>query len=654
MNVHHTASVPSPKPQQPGVSAERGALLGTLAHLWPFIWPADRADLKLRVIGALVLLLLAKLATLAVPFTFKWATDALAGAPSAPAGLHNSWLGWALAAPILMTVAYGGARILMAALTQVRDGIFAKVAMNAVRRLAIMTFEHMHLLSLRFHLERKTGGLTRVLERGRNGIETIVRMVIVQAVPTVVELGLIVVVLLYQFDWRYVATILATVVLYMWYTYVATEWRINIRRQMNDSDSDANTKAIDSLLNYETVKYFSAEPHETRRYDRSMARYEEASVKAYTSLAVLNAGQAVIFTIGLTVTMAMCAIAIRDGTKTIGDFVMINAMMIQLYQPLNFMGMVYREIKQAVIDIEKMFGILARDPEIKDRPGATALQVQKGAIRFEDVRFAYEPARPILKGISFEVPAGRTVAIVGPSGAGKSTVSRLIFRFYEVSGGRILIDGQDIRDVTQSSLRDAIGMVPQDTVLFNDTVRYNIRYGRWDAADGEVEEAARLAQIDGFIRLMPKGYDTEVGERGLKLSGGEKQRVAIARTILKSPPILLLDEATSALDSHTEKEIQDALDRVSRNRTTLVIAHRLSTIIGADEIIVLDQGIIVERGTHHQLLAKGGLYASMWNRQREAEQARELLARVEEDDIAPNRNPPPVAELVSEPADAAE
>jgi ATP-binding cassette subfamily B protein len=650
MNVHHTTPNPSPKPQ---VSGERGTLLATLIHLWPYIWPAERADLKLRVGGALVLLLLAKVATLAVPFTFKWATDALAGTPNAPSG--GSWLTWALAAPIVMTVAYGATRILMAVLTQMRDGLFAKVAMHAVRRLAILTFEHMHLLSLRFHLERKTGGLTRVLERGRNGIETIVRMVIVQAVPTVVELGLIVAVLLYQFDWRYVVTVLATVGLYMWYTYVATEWRIGIRRRMNESDSDANTKAIDSLLNYETVKYFSAEPHETRRYDRSMARYEDASVKAYTSLAVLNAGQAAIFTVGLTVAMGMCAFAIEDGSKTVGDFVMINAMMIQLYQPLNFMGMVYREIKQAVIDIETMFAILGREPEIKDKPGAAALNVHSGAIRFEDVRFAYEPARPILKGLTFEVPAGRTVAIVGPSGAGKSTISRLIFRFYEVSGGRILIDGQDIREVTQGSLRNAIGMVPQDTVLFNDTVRYNVRYGRWDASDQEVEEAARLAQIDGFIRLMPKGYETEVGERGLKLSGGEKQRVAIARTILKSPPILLLDEATSALDSHTEKEIQDALERVSRNRTTLVIAHRLSTIIGADEIIVLDQGIIVERGTHHQLLAKGGLYAGMWNRQREAEQARELLARVEEDAVvAPNRNPPPAAEIVPVPADVVE
>ncbi len=626
------------------VSADGGSLFATMRGLWPYIWPTDRRDLQLRVMFAMVLLLAAKLATIAVPFTFKWATDALVGEGSAPVA-PESWLVWVFAAPILMTVAYGGMRILMAVLTQVRDGIFAKVAMNAVRRLAYRTFEHMHQLSLRFHLERKTGGLTRVLERGRNAIETIVRMVIMQLVPTIIELALIVGVLLYQFDWRYVVVVLVTVTLYMAFTYLATEWRINIRRQMNDSDTDANVKAIDLLLNYETVKYFVAEEREAQRYDRAMARYEKASVQAYVSLAVLNAGQAVIFTIGLAMVMVLCATSIKEGTKTIGDFVMINAMMIQLYQPLNFMGMVYREIKQAVIDIEKMFAILLRDPEIKDKPGAPALDVRAGSIRFDNVNFAYDPERQILKGISFEVPAGHTIAVVGPSGAGKSTISRLLFRFYDVTGGRILIDGQDIRDVTQNSLRMAIGMVPQDTVLFNDTIRYNIRYGRWEASDAEVEEAARLAQIDDFIRRSPKGYETEVGERGLKLSGGEKQRVAIARTILKAPPILLLDEATSALDSHTEKDIQDELDRVSQNRTTLVIAHRLSTIVGADEIIVLDQGIIAERGTHAELLRGGGLYASMWNRQREAEAAREKLAEVEDDAAAPNRNPPVVEEL---------
>jgi ATP-binding cassette subfamily B protein len=643
------------------VSTGRGALLATVVRLWPYIWPSDRRDLKLRVIGAMVLLLVAKLATIAVPFTFKWAVDALGGHGSAPVAA-SEWLVWALAAPIAMTIAYGGIRILMAALTQLRDGLFAKVSMHAVRRLAYRTFVHMHELSLRFHLERKTGGLTRVLERGRNAIEIIVRMVILQLSPTIIELALIVGVLMWQFDWRYVAVILVTVTLYMVYTYYATEWRIGIRRRMNESDTDANVKAIDSLLNYETVKYFSAEQRESERYDKAMARYEDASVRAYTSLAVLNAGQAAIFTCGLAAAMVMCAYEIQAGSKTVGDFVLINAMMIQLYQPLNFMGMVYREIKQAVTDIETMFAILGREPEIKDAPGAGPLKVTNGTIRFEDVRFAYEPERSILKGISFDVPAGKTVAVVGPSGAGKSTISRLLFRFYDLANGRILIDGQDIAGVTQNSLRQTIGMVPQDTVLFNDTIRYNIRYGRWEASNAEVEEAAKLAQIDGLIRLAPKGYETEVGERGLKLSGGEKQRVAIARTILKGPPILVLDEATSALDSHTEKEIQDALERISKGRTTLVIAHRLSTIVGADEIIVLDQGAIVERGTHFTLLAADGLYASMWNRQREAEEAREKLARVADDEAAPNRNPPPVADVLSEsgaapieaPADAAE
>jgi ATP-binding cassette, subfamily B, heavy metal transporter len=624
-------------------SIEQATLIGTLAHLWPYIWPSDRADLKMRVIWSVVLLLVAKLATVSVPFTFKWATDALTGADTAPVAASN-WKIWLIASPLIMTLSYGALRVLMAVLTQWRDGIFARVAMHAVRKLAYITFVHMHELSLRFHLERKTGGLTRVLERGRSGIEVIVRMVILQLVPTIVEVSLLMAVLLWQFDWRYVLATLITVVIFMYFTYAATEWRIEIRRRMNDSDTEANTKAIDSLLNYETVKYFGAEGREATRYDRSMQRYEQASVKTYTSLALLNTGQAAIFTAGLTATMMMCAFGVRSGRNTVGDFVMINAMMIQLYQPLNFMGMVYREIKQAIIDIEKMFKVLERNPEIKDMPGARPLVVTSGNLRFEDVRFAYEPERQILKGLSFEVPAGKTVAIVGPSGAGKSTISRLLFRLYDISSGKILIDGQDIRDVTQASLRASIGMVPQDTVLFNDTIRYNIRYGRWDASDAEVEQAAQLAQIDPLIRMAPMGYETQVGERGLKLSGGEKQRVAIARTVLKAPPILVLDEATSALDSHTEHEIQEALERVSRNRTSLVIAHRLSTIVGADEIIVLDQGRIAERGTHAQLLAMNGLYASMWNRQREAQEARERLARIADENEAPNRVPPAVVD----------
>jgi ABC-type transport system involved in Fe-S cluster assembly fused permease/ATPase subunit len=608
--------------------AERATLLGTAKHLWPYIWPADRADLKVRVFLAVALMLLSKLFTIAIPYSFKWVTNALAGKLS----LDSVPLPQLFAGAATLTVVYGLLRVFMALTQQGRDALFAAVAMNAVRRLAIEVFDHLHRLSLRFHLERKTGGLTRVLERGRNAIETIIRTSMLTAVPTLVEFALIIGALLFSFDWRYVAAMSATVAAYLTYTTIATNWRIGIRRSMNESDTDANTKAIDSLLNFETVKYFTAERREAARYDKAMARYERMSVRTYVSLAVLNAGQAVIFTAGLVAVLLMCVVEIRSGKKTVGDFVFINLMMLQLYQPLNFMGMVYREVRQAIVDIEAMFAILDQNPEIEDVPGAQPLRVTSGDVRFENVEFAYDPARPILRGVSFEAPPGHTIAIVGPSGAGKSTISRLLFRFYEPTGGRILIDGQNISGVTQRSLRAAIGMVPQDTVLFNDSIVYNIRYGRDDASEAEVESAADDAQIDAFVRSLPQGYAAQVGERGLKLSGGEKQRVAIARTMLKAPPILVLDEATSALDSFTEREIQSALERVSRGRTTIVIAHRLSTVVKADEILVLDKGVIAERGTHEALLARGGLYSALWSRQREVDAAEETLRRAGEED----------------------
>ena len=620
----HPHASAKPAPATPNVET---SLAQTVVNLWPYVWPKDRPDLHLRAGGALALLFVAKFVTIAVPFSFKWATDSLT-----QKGLDESDLTTILAGPIALTILYGVLRTLMQLFTQGRDALFAAVSMNAVRRLADEVFTHLHRLSLRFHLERKTGGLTRVLERGRTAIEQIVRLSMLTGIPTIVEFMLILGVMFYQFDWRYSAVTTLMILCYLWFTTSATNWRMAIRRSMNESDTDANTKAIDSLLNYETVKYFGAEDREAGRYDKAMARYEKLSVSSYVSLAVLNSGQGVIFTIGLTIVMVMCISGIRDGSNTIGDFVLINAMMIQLYQPLNFMGMLYREVKQAVIDIETMFQLLNEHPEIKDKPGAQPLAVSAGVVRFEDVHFSYDPARQILKGVSFEVPAGQTIAIVGPSGAGKSTISRLLFRFYEPQKGRITIDGQDISDIQQRSLRDVIGMVPQDTVLFNDTIAYNIRYGRWEATEAEVEEAAALAQIDNFIRTVPGGYGAQVGERGLKLSGGEKQRVAIARTILKGPPILVLDEATSALDSFTEREIQIALDGVSRGRTTLVIAHRLSTVVNADEIIVLDQGVIVERGRHEDLLARSGVYAAMWNRQREVDAAQEAIRRAAEEE----------------------
>ena len=625
------------------------SMLETLRGLWPYMWPGDRPDLKVRVVIALLVLVAAKLVTVLVPYTYKWATDALVAVQEAgPASVAERGLLIAITVPILLIAASGVGRILMAVFNNIRDALFAKVGQHAVRQLAYKSFVHMHDLSLRYHLQRRTGGLSRIIERGVGGIESIVRFTILSTVPTILEFVFAAIIITYQFDWVYLAVIAGTVVLYTLFTVKASDWRIKIRRAMNDSDTDANSKAIDSLLNFETVKYFGNEKMEAERFDGAMERYQNAAIRIWTSLAWLNIGQILIFTIGMTICLMMSGAAVMRGEQTIGDFVLINALLMQLSIPLNFIGFVYREIRQGLIDIEAMFDLLNVPPEIVDKDDAKVLQVSGGAIRFEDVSFHYEAARPILKGISFEVPSGKTVAIVGPSGAGKSTISRLLFRFYDVTAGRITIDGQDVRDVTQDSVRAAIGMVPQDTVLFNDTIAYNIRYGRRGVSDAEVEAAARTAQIGDFVASLPDGYRTEVGERGLKLSGGEKQRVAIARTVLKAPPILILDEATSALDIHTEREIQAALDTVSAGRTTLVIAHRLSTIIHADEIIALDDGVIVERGTHDELLRHNGLYASMWNRQRQAAEAAEILREVEETDTkgvvirAPIQAPEPV------------
>lgn len=594
-----------------------------LRDMLPYLWPAGHPGLKARVVFSLVALVLAKVVTVAAPYAFKFATDALTG----KADVATT----AITAIVFFVLAYGFARIMMVVLAQIRDAVFAKVSQRAVKELAVRTFRHLHALSLKFHLERRTGGLSRIVSRGTMGIDTVLRFSLFNTLPTILEIALVAGILAWSYGWLYAVVILVTVVAYVGFTYAATEWRINIRRDMNAADTEANTKAVDSLLNFETVKYFGNEEHEVKRYARSMETYEMAAIKTWVSLSVLNSGQAVVFSIGLTVVMIMSALAVKAGTATVGDFVMINALMIQLYMPLNFIGSSYREIKQGLIDVEQMFTLLKVNAEIEDKPGARPLKVGPAEVVFENVSFAYDAERPILKNLSLRVPSGKTVAIVGPSGAGKSTISRLLYRFYDVGGGRILIDGQDIADVTQKSLRAAIGMVPQDTVLFNDTIRYNIRYGRPDATDEEVVEAARMAQIHDFVMSLPKGYDSLVGERGLKLSGGEKQRVSIARTILKGPPILILDEATSALDSFTEHQIQAALKKVSENRTTLVIAHRLSTVIDADEIIVLERGQVAERGTHEELLAENGIYAAMWSRQRQVEQAREILKEAEKE-----------------------
>ncbi len=596
-----------------------------LYMLLPYLWPPGRTDLKARVAISLVCMVFAKIATVLVPYLFGRIVDSLNGPMKA------------VAAGLALIAAYTLARILMQTFAQLRDGVFAKVAYHALRQVGVSTFAHVHTLSLRFHLERKTGGLSRVIDRGTKGIDTLLGFAIFSIFPTLLELAFVTGVMLWKFNVWFAVTTVAMVVAYIWFTFAITRWRIKFRREMNQSDTEASTKAVDSLLNYETVKYFNNEQHETRRFDKSMEKYAQASIQTQISLSVLNTGQAIIVALGLAAIMALAAVGVVHGHLTVGDLVMANSYLIQLYVPLNLLGTVYREITQALVDMDAMFRLLHQPQEVVDKPGAKPLQVTGGEIRFENVVFSYDPARTVLKGISFTVPAGKTIAVVGPSGAGKSTISRILYRFYDIKSGRVTIDGQDLRDVTQASLRAAIGIVPQDTVLFNDTVRYNIAYGRIGANESEIKEAAHHAQIDKFIQDLPLGYESMVGERGLKLSGGEKQRVAIARTILKNPPILLLDEATSALDTHTEREIQSALQEISRNRTALVIAHRLSTVVDADEILVLDHGEIVERGRHDELVARGGAYASMWNKQKEAAAVRERLKEVENDPaVAPD------------------
>ena len=599
----------------PKLSASRTwAVVGIMAR---HLWPIGETGLRSRVVVAMVLLVLAKVVNVYVPILYKHAVDAL-GEPAAQA----------VAVPIALIVAYGAARVLAQAFGEVRDAIFAPVSQRAIRNLALEVFRHLHALSLRYHLERQTGGLSRVIERGTQGMEFLIRFTTFNILPTLFEIVLVGGILWSLYDWRFTAVTLGTVTAYIVFSVVLSEWRIKFVRRMNDADTDANAKAIDSLLNYETVKYFGNEAHEGRRFDVGRRRYETAAIRSSRTLSVLNIGQGAIISVGLVTVMSMAGQGVIKGTMTLGDFVAVNAFLIQLYVPLNMLGFAYREIRNALVNMEKMFGLLDVTTEIADRPGAPPLVVTGGEIVFDHVDFHYEAARPILHDISFRVPAGNTVAIVGSSGAGKSTVSRILFRFYDVASGSVKIDGQDIREVQQTSLRAAIGVVPQDTVLFNDTIYYNIAYGRPEASREEVEQAARMARIHDFIMALPLGYEATVGERGLKLSGGEKQRVAIARTILKNPQILLFDEATSALDTRTEQEIQRSLEEVSRGRTTVVIAHRLSTVINADEIVVLDRGRIVERGRHGELLARGGLYADMWSRQQEA--AAEAAHQVEE------------------------
>jgi ATP-binding cassette subfamily B protein len=599
------------------------SLRKTIVSLLPYLWPEGDPVARLRVVAAMALLIGAKLATVYVPIVYGRLVDSIAG----KAGPANALL----ALPAALIVAYALLRIASSSFAELRDAVFAAVQQRTVRKVALQTFKHFHSLSLRFHLDRQTGGLSRAIERGTAGMENVLRLAVFNILPTLLELSLVTAILWAMFDWRYAALTFLSVASYIGFTFLFTNWRVRFRRRMNEMDSEAQSRAVDSLLNFETVKYFGNEAHEAARFDQSLARYEKAAVKSSVTLNMLNMGQAAIVSIGLALVMLMAAGAVKSGTMTVGKFVLVNTYLMQLFQPLNFLGFVYREIRQGLVDMEQMFRLLNVEREVADRPGAKPLVAHlsegaAGAVAFEDVRFGYRPDREILKGISFSVPAGAKLAIVGPTGAGKSTISRLLFRFYDVTGGRILIDGQDVRDVTQDSLRAAIGVVPQDTVLFNDTIRYNIAYGRPGASQEEIEDAARVAQVHDFVQRLPDGYATRVGERGLKLSGGEKQRVAIARTILKDPRILILDEATSALDTGTEQDIQAALRAVARDRTTLVIAHRLSTVTDADEIIVLRDGEIAERGTHAWLLASGGLYSHMWSLQAEQEEVAEEAA----------------------------
>ncbi len=594
-------------PALPEIDEQRSAL-SIVSRVAPYLWPDDKPWVKIRVVLALAMLVLAKIASVTTPFFYKSAVDALA--PETP---DVSF--FLITGAVGLTIAYGVMRLLTVGFNQLRDVVFARVGQRALRSLALETFQHMHALSLRYHITRKTGGLSRIIERGVKGVEFLLRFLLFSMGPLILELLLIAGILWWYLDFRYLAVVIVTIGIYIWFTFAVTEWRVRIRRRMNERDTDANQKAIDSLLNYETVKYFSAEGREASRYDNSMRGYEAAALKTSYSLAFLNFGQSFFITAGLVGVMVLAALGVQNGDLTVGDFVMVNAYMIQITMPLNFLGTVYREIRQALVDMGEMFDLLEQPAEVTDKQSAPDLKVEGGELRFENVDFSYESNRQILFGLNLTVPAGQTVAVVGPSGSGKSTIGRLLFRFYDVQSGALKIDSQDVRDITQSSLRSSIGVVPQDTVLFNDTIGYNVAYGRAGATQAEIEAAAKAAQIHDFILSLPEGYETVVGERGLKLSGGEKQRVGIARTLLKNPPILLLDEATSALDTDTERDIQQSLKAMGEGRSVITIAHRLSTVVDADKIVVLVNGHVEEEGTHAELLAKDGRYASMWHRQ---------------------------------------